>query len=107
MGRILCLALAVCLVAIGTVVSAAPRPERQNQLRALLAQDCGACHGMTRRGGLGPPLLPRALEGRSDAALTTVILNGRQGTPMPAWRGLLSEDEARWLVGVLREGPAP
>ncbi len=97
-------ALALCLVGM---VHAAPTPDRQAELRALLAQDCGACHGLSRRGGLGPALLPGSLAGRSDAALVEVILDGRPGTPMPPWRGLLSEDEVRWLVGVLREGPGP
>lgn len=106
MTRITFTGLAVCLLGVG-MAHAAPAPDRQTQLRDLLAQDCGACHGMTRRGGLGPPLLPEALGGKSDAVLAAVILDGRPGTPMPPWRGLLTEDEVRWLITVLREGPGP
>ena len=42
----------LCLIAAGGA-SAAPGVDRQAQLRDLLHQDCGSCHGMTLRGGLG------------------------------------------------------
>lgn len=31
-------------------------PEREKELETLLYQDCGSCHGMTLKGGLGPAL---------------------------------------------------
>lgn len=80
--------------------------ERQEELRRLLLQDCGSCHGLTMRGGLGKPLLPEALADRSDEALTEVILQGVRGTPMPPWRDELSAEEARWMVRILRRGMA-
>jgi len=67
-------------------------------------QDCGACHGMTLAGGLGPPLLPAVLQERSQEALVQTILHGRPGTPMPPWRPFLSEQEVRWMVDRLLEG---
>lgn len=80
--------------------------ERQAELLNLLRQDCGSCHGMTLKGGLGPPLLPEALAGKSDDFLADTLLNGRPGTAMPPWRGLFSPDEAAWLVKQLRKGPS-
>jgi len=77
---------------------------RQAELHFLLAQDCGSCHGMTRKGGLGPALLPNNLEGKPDELLVATILDGRTGTAMPPWRGLLTEAEAAWLVQQLRQG---
>jgi len=77
---------------------------RQAQLKYLLAQDCGSCHGMTRKGGLGPALLPDNLEGKPDQLLVATILEGRSGTAMPPWRGQLTEAEAAWLVHQLRQG---
>lgn len=59
---------------------------------------------MTLRGGLGPPLTPAALDGKSQSALEATILFGRPGTPMPPWRGMLSEAEVRWLVQTLKSG---
>jgi cytochrome c55X len=80
-----------------------PSPERQNTLRNLLNHDCGACHGLTLKGGLGPALLPEALAGKPDNLLISTILNGREGTAMPPWQPFMNRDEAAWLVGVLRK----
>lgn len=82
-----------------------PSDERQRQLLNLLAQDCGSCHGMTLQGGLGPALLPGNLSGKPDALLVETILNGRSGTAMPPWKSFLTQDEAVWLVGHLKQGP--
>jgi cytochrome c55X len=81
-------------------------PARQVELRRLLTQDCGSCHGLTLNGGLGPALTPVALHGKSPQMLREVILNGRSGTPMPPWKGFLSAPEADWLVARLIEGNA-
>lgn len=78
--------------------------ERQAALKALLHQDCGSCHGMTLRGGLGPSLLAKDLGDKPDALLIETILNGRPGTAMPPWNSLLTRDEATWLVRLLRSG---
>lgn len=59
---------------------------------------------MTLKGGLGAPLLPSNLDGKSDEALTAIILDGLPGTPMPPWRGLIDADEAAWMVARLRAG---
>ncbi len=85
---------------------AAPSQERQAELLYRLRQDCGSCHGLTLKGGLGPPLLPADLAGKNDAALIATILQGRPGTPMPPWAFEISAAEAGWLVGQLKEGLA-
>lgn len=84
--------------------AAGPDSTRQAELLYLLKHDCGSCHGITRKGGLGPPLLPENLRDRPPSALVGTVLDGRPGTPMPPWRGELSEAEANWLVEVLRTG---
>ena len=71
----------------GTAAAAGdPGPARQAELLHRLKHDCGSCHGMTLKGGLGPALLPAQLAERSDEELVEVILDGRPGTPMPPWR---------------------
>ena len=102
--RILRMALAAVVVSICSA-AAAIEPARQAELRNLLEQDCGSCHGMTMKGGLGPALLPANLNGKPDGLLIAAILEGRPGTAMPPWRSLLTEAEAEWLVEQLREGP--
>ncbi len=89
-------------VAAGTIE--VPSPERQAALTYLVRQDCGSCHGMTLKGGLGRPLLPEALAGAEAEALAEVILDGIPGTPMPPWRGQLSEAEALWIARALKQG---
>jgi len=79
-------------------------PERQSDLLHLLRQDCGACHGMTLKGGLGPPLLPESLAIYPKEFLIHTILFGRAGTPMPPWRDFLTPAEVRWLVEQLLKG---
>ena len=72
--------------------------ERARELNNLLIQDCGSCHGLQMKGGLGPALLPQNLHGKSADYLSAVILHGRPGTAMPPWKALLSETEARWIA---------
>ena len=44
------------------------------------------------------------LEGKSEDALADVVLDGIPGTPMPPWRSLLTQPEARWMIARLRRG---
>jgi len=83
---------------------AQPDAARQNELLHRLRHDCGSCHGLTMKGGLGPALLPGSLAETPDDILTEIILQGLQGTPMPPWDVELSADEAAWMVRRLKEG---
>jgi cytochrome c55X len=76
-------------------------------LERLLTQDCGSCHGLALKGGLGPDLRADTLAGWSAEALAAVILDGRPGTAMPPWRPLLTEAEADWLARRLLTGETP
>jgi cytochrome c55X len=98
------LAVGLVLLLAAPALADEPSRARQNELLYRLEQDCGSCHGLTMKGGLGPPLLPRDLAGKSDAALVDAILAGRPGTPMPPWAFEISETEARWLVRRMRAG---
>jgi cytochrome c55X len=93
----------IIVVWAGSSFAGEPSPERQTTLRNLLNHDCGACHGLTLKGGLGPSLLPDALAGKPDDSLIETILEGRKGTAMPPWQPFMSKDEAAWLVGFLRK----
>lgn len=79
-------------------------PEHAARLVRLVRQDCGSCHGLRLTGGLGPSLLPDALADKPAESLVATILGGRNGTPMPPWRGLLTEQEAQWIVVRLQNG---
>ncbi|MDH3659143.1 MAG: cytochrome c [Alphaproteobacteria bacterium] len=99
--------MALALVVIPGLAGAdvdEPAAGRQKEILHLLKHDCGSCHGMTLKGGLGPSLRPASIADLSDEALIETILNGRPGTPMAPWRISLNENEAGWLVGRLKDG---
>ncbi len=81
-----------------------PLPQRQRELIHMVRQDCGSCHGMTLKGGLGSPLLPENLQDKPVEGLVATILQGRPGTAMPPWKSLMSEVEAEWIVARLLAG---
>ena len=87
----------ILLANVSMVLSDLPNT-RQQQLDTLLAHDCGSCHGLTRSGGLGPALHAQAMEKYSIAALVAVILEGIPDSAMPAWKELLSSEDARYLA---------
>lgn len=77
---------------------------RMTEVTRLVKHDCGACHGLTLNGGLGPSLRPENLKGKTTDYLITTILKGRQGTAMAPWGPFLSKDEAKWIVERLKKG---
>lgn len=74
---------------------------RAAELEHMVIQDCGSCHGLTRKGGLGSPLTPQALAYAEPEGLALIILDGVPETAMPPWRPLLSEEEALWIADYL------
>ena len=81
--------------------------ERQASLEHLLIQDCGSCHGLRMKGGLGPALTPTELAERPKEGLIGTIIHGRPGTAMPPWNALLNEQEATWMIDRLLQGVTP
>ena len=81
-----------------------PDPARRSELIRLVRQDCGSCHGLTLKGGLGPALLPETLRDKPAESLVATIMGGRPGTPMPPWNRFVSEREAEWIVDNLQKG---
>jgi len=94
--------LSLLLPAAGA--TAAPDAARQTELRNLLQQDCGSCHGLTLKGGLGPALLPADLAGKPRSLLVQTVRDGRPGTAMPPWGPLLNDSDIDWLVDRLLAG---
>ena len=78
--------------------------DRQQELLHLIRHDCGSCHGMTLKGGLGSPLTTEKLQDKSHESLSSIIMNGVEGTPMPPWKEILNEQEIAWMVKQLKTG---
>jgi cytochrome c55X len=81
-----------------------PDAARRTELIRLVRQDCGSCHGITLKGGLGPALLPETLHDKPAVGLKATILRGRPGTAMPPWDRFVNEQEADWIVDNLQKG---
>ncbi|MDT8991540.1 cytochrome c [Curvibacter sp. APW13] len=101
--RHFCLLITLAML-VPVAQAADPSPADAKRLVRLVRQDCGSCHGLTLKGGLGSPLLPATLADKPAESLVAAILHGRPGTAMPPWRGLLTEQEAQWIVERLQAG---
>ena len=103
-----CAVFAIPLVCLGSLSAASIAGDistaRQAELLYVLEQDCGSCHGLTLKGGLGPALLPDRLADRHVDDLAAIIMDGVPGTPMPPWRPFLKPHEAMWLAHILKSG---
>ena len=73
-------------------------------LADFVRQDCGACHGLTLKGGLGRPLTADNLADLDVATISNIVLHGIPGTAMPPWAGLLTAEQADWIARQLKEG---
>lgn len=103
----LALCSAVALAGLVPLPAAAEiSTERAATLEHILVQDCGSCHGLTMKGGLGNPLTRDALGHAAPEGLAAIILDGIPGTAMPPWRPLLTEAEALWIADYLLKEPA-
>ena len=90
------------LLFLATPALAEVPPDRAKALEHMVVQDCGSCHGLTMKGGLGRPLTPEALANAEPEGLALIILDGIPGTAMPPWRPLMTEDEALWIANYLK-----
>lgn len=77
---------------------------RQKSILHLVKQDCGSCHGMTLKGGLGPSLTKERIVNLPDQYLFSVIKKGIPDSPMPPWQPFLSDEEIHWVIIQLRQG---
>lgn len=93
------LAVGVCLLPAGATGIGANEAKK---LERLVLQDCGSCHGLTLKGGLGRPINPDRMREYDRIDLRDIILDGVPGTAMPPWRPLITEREALWIADYLR-----
>lgn len=91
------------MVAAPTWAAGMSETEKKSLIR-LVRHDCGSCHGMTLKGGLGTPLTREALADRTTETLVATILYGRPGSAMPPWKTLLSEAQVNWIAEQLLSG---
>lgn len=80
---------------------------RGDDAAALFKQKCAVCHGADGKGSsaMGKTLKVRDLSSddvqkQSDAELTDIITSGKN--KMPPYKGKISDDEIKGLVGYIR-----
>lgn len=95
------LCLSISAAPVSWVFASEPDSNRQQELQYLLKQDCGSCHGLLLKGGLGPPLRAQDLKDKTPAYLKQVISKGIPGSAMPPWGNLLSDSDIDYLVQLL------
>lgn len=98
LGVMLLTLLPIQATAAGNDVRSGP------ELTNLVLQDCGSCHGMTLKGGLGPPLRPEDLHQLPAEAIAAIIREGVPDTAMPPWKPLLAPEEIDWISRQLKAG---
>jgi glucose/arabinose dehydrogenase len=70
---------------------------------ATYAQFCASCHGPTLQGGTAGSLVDDVWKfGGDDASITASIRDGRAGTPMVAFKDLVTEEQIRQLLFYIR-----
>ena len=74
-------------------------PDAIVQGRRLYRSTCYICH--LDAGGRGPDLRKSRLK---EQDFMRVVINGRKGTQMPAWKGKLSEEEM-WKIYAFLQAP--
>jgi len=84
-------------------------PLRAQDAPTLFKSKCAACHGPDGSGNvpmgktLGvTDLKADAVQKQTDAQLTDSITNGK-GAKMPAYKGKLTDDQIKGLVGFIRD----
>ena len=98
----LCVLLLSATAVAGPVAADDLSAQRKTELQRLVIQDCGSCHGLTLKGGLGRAITPDLMRRWDIDVLRDVILDGIPGTAMPPWRPLLSDAEAAWIADYLQ-----
>ncbi|GGE54448.1 cytochrome c55X [Streptosporangium jomthongense] len=100
-------ALMLMLLFAPSASLAGEQPEQSRNLIDLenfVVQDCGSCHGLTLKGGLGPPLRPENLTHLPEKAIAAIIREGIPGTAMPPWKPLLAPADIEWISHQLKAG---
>lgn len=71
---------------------------------SIFATRCAACHGKNREGisGLAPALTPGSLAALTDDQISDTIANGRTGTAMPPFKGMINPDEIDALLQFIK-----
>ncbi len=103
-SRHVILSVQLLLTATASALSHGQTERSPDELMHLLKQDCGSCHGMRMKGGLGPELTKDKMEQLGVGGIYAVVKYGRPGTAMPPWSAILSDNEIEYIAKQLVKG---
>ena len=100
--------LAGTLLLASTGLSAPVLAEDNNtsDLHNLYLQQCAACHGPDRLGGMGPALLPENLGRLKKTEAEKVIREGRAATQMMGYDNILNDQQIADLTDYIYQPPS-
>ncbi|WP_372964534.1 cytochrome D1 domain-containing protein [Marinobacter sp.] len=78
----------------------------KNDINALYIQQCAACHGTDRLGGMGPALLPENLGRLKQTEAEKVIREGRPATQMTGYKNILNKQQIADLTQYIYQSPS-
>lgn len=82
-------------------------PGWSGEYKRIFATHCSGCHGVDLSGGRAKTLFDeRIFNERTDEQLLQIIQEGIPEVGMPAFSGILSEDQTRRMLVFLRDGAA-
>ncbi len=88
-------------VVIAGLASGALAEPSEPSAETLYRENCAACHGGERLGGMGPALLPESLARLREPAARQVIAEGRAITQMPGFADTLTAEQIDALVTLI------
>ena len=102
LGLALLLSIFILIVGQINVLAQTPDQDKLEQGARLYAENCVVCHGPNGEGRVGATLAKNWPSIRPDLTVETIIENGVQGSPMPAWSqengGPLNQEQIDALV---------
>ena len=103
------LGMAAAIAVVGTsAMAAVPKLSKAEMKKAtqVYFDRCAGCHGMLRKGALGPNLEPKKTREMGTEALKSIIYNGTPGG-MPGWgkSGELSKAETELMAKYVQNTP--
>ena len=101
--------IALAVLLLGALVLAVTTPAHGEDAATLFKTKCAACHAAdgSGSGSMGKQLgvtdlRADAVQKQTDSQLNDSITNGK-GKKMPAFKGKLTDDQIKGLVGYIRE----
>lgn len=82
---------------------AAPSSPEARAARSTYLTQCSQCHGTDAKGTAAAPDL-RAFKG-TEADFLRIVQNGRPGTGMTPWKGIISEEDIRSIAHYIKQLP--